>query len=90
MTSLPAIERGRLRALALLLFLGVAQFGAVQAQEWDLLVCAERDNMPFSNERGEGFENRIAELLAAELGAQAVFVWVDSTTLLTTPLLLQE
>ncbi len=33
-------------------------------------VCAEDDNMPFSNARGEGFEDRIAELLAGDLAAR--------------------
>ena len=32
-----------------------------------LRVCADPNNMPFSNERGEGFENKIAELVAREL-----------------------
>ena len=30
-----------------------------------LRVCADPNNMPFSNEKGEGFENKLAELLAA-------------------------
>ena len=29
-----------------------------------LRVCADPNNLPFSNQAGEGFENRIAELLA--------------------------
>src|SRR5213078_2424458 len=33
-----------------------------------LRVCAEPNNMPFSNAKGEGFENKIAELVAKELG----------------------
>jgi mxaJ protein len=33
-----------------------------------LRVCADPNNMPFSNAKGEGFENRIAELIAKELG----------------------
>jgi quinoprotein dehydrogenase-associated probable ABC transporter substrate-binding protein len=32
-----------------------------------LRVCADPRNMPFSNEKGEGFENKIAELFAAKL-----------------------
>src|SRR5262249_34109653 len=32
-----------------------------------LRVCADPNNMPFSNEAGEGFENKIAALLAKEL-----------------------
>jgi hypothetical protein len=33
-----------------------------------LRVCADPDNLPFSNERGEGFENKIAEVIAQEPG----------------------
>ncbi|OIQ84736.1 bacterial extracellular solute-binding protein, family 3 [mine drainage metagenome] len=31
-------------------------------------VCADKDNMPFSNEKQQGFENKIAELIAGDLG----------------------
>ena len=31
-------------------------------------VCQDPNNMPFSNVAGEGFENRIAELFARDLG----------------------
>jgi quinoprotein dehydrogenase-associated probable ABC transporter substrate-binding protein len=31
-------------------------------------VCQDPNNLPFSSDRGEGFENRIAELFAAKLG----------------------
>jgi mxaJ protein len=40
-----------------------------------LRVCADPNNLPFSNERGEGFENRLAELLADELDASLEYVW---------------
>jgi mxaJ protein len=40
-----------------------------------LRVCSDPNNMPFSNERSEGFENRIALLLAKELRAELEFVW---------------
>lgn len=33
-----------------------------------LRVCADPRNMPFSNEKGEGFENKIADLFARKLG----------------------
>jgi quinoprotein dehydrogenase-associated probable ABC transporter substrate-binding protein len=33
-----------------------------------LKVCQDPANLPFSNEQGEGFENRIAELFAEKLG----------------------
>jgi len=40
-----------------------------------LRVCADPNNLPFSNGRGEGFENRIAELLARELERPLEYVW---------------
>jgi hypothetical protein len=33
-----------------------------------LRVCSDPGNMPFSNQKGEGFENKIAELIAGKLG----------------------
>jgi hypothetical protein len=33
-----------------------------------LRVCADPNNLPFSNARGEGFENRLAQLIAKEMG----------------------
>ncbi len=42
----------------------------------EVKVCAEPNNMPFSNNRGEGFENKIAKLVASDMGATAKFVWV--------------
>jgi mxaJ protein len=40
-----------------------------------LRVCADPNNLPFSNEKGEGFENRIAQLLAQKLGARLEYTW---------------
>jgi quinoprotein dehydrogenase-associated probable ABC transporter substrate-binding protein len=40
-----------------------------------LRVCADPHNLPFSNEAGEGFENKIAELLAKDLGRQIAYTW---------------
>ncbi len=40
-----------------------------------LRVCADPNNLPFSNERGEGFENRLAELLAADLHEKLEYTW---------------
>jgi mxaJ protein len=40
-----------------------------------LRVCAEPDNLPYSHEDGSGFENRLARLLAAELGRELVMAW---------------
>jgi len=40
-----------------------------------LRVCADPNNLPFSNSRGEGFENKLAELLARELNADLRYTW---------------
>jgi len=40
-----------------------------------LRVCADPNNMPLSNRNGEGYENRIAELLARELGWKLEYTW---------------
>ena len=40
-----------------------------------LRVCADPNNLPYSNERQEGFENRIAELVAREMKAELRYVW---------------
>lgn len=44
-----------------------------------LRVCADPNNMPYSNEAGEGFENKIAELFAAELGVPVKYTWYPNT-----------
>jgi mxaJ protein len=41
----------------------------------ELRVCADPDNMPFSHKSGEGFENKVMELIGRELGADVKFVW---------------
>ena len=40
-----------------------------------LRVCADPNNLPFSNNRGEGFENKLAELLAQDLGERVEYTW---------------
>jgi mxaJ protein len=56
------------------LVLALALFAApVHARE--LRVCADPNNLPFSNERGEGFENKIVALVAEELGATVEYTW---------------
>jgi quinoprotein dehydrogenase-associated probable ABC transporter substrate-binding protein len=41
-----------------------------------LRVCADPANLPFSNERLEGFENRIANLIAKDLHAAVAYRWM--------------
>ena len=40
-----------------------------------LRVCADPDNLPLSNARGEGYENKIAEQLARDLGRQLQYTY---------------
>jgi mxaJ protein len=40
-----------------------------------LRVCADPNNLPFSNQRLEGFENKLAELVADRLDARIEYVW---------------
>src|ERR1041385_6354618 len=40
-----------------------------------LRVCADPNNLPFSNQRLEGFENKIASLLAQDLGERVEYTW---------------
>jgi quinoprotein dehydrogenase-associated probable ABC transporter substrate-binding protein len=64
----------RLAALAVLGAV-LAGGGAAGAAERELRVCADPNNLPFSNEQEEGFENRIAELVADELDAVLSYTW---------------
>ncbi len=40
-----------------------------------LRVCADPNNLPFSNRAGEGFENKIAALIARTLDARVAYTW---------------
>jgi mxaJ protein len=40
-----------------------------------LRIAADPNNLPFSNQRLEGFENKVAELLARDLQVEIVYVW---------------
>jgi mxaJ protein len=40
-----------------------------------LRVCGDPDNLPFSDKKSEGFENKIAEVIAKELGAELTYFW---------------
>jgi quinoprotein dehydrogenase-associated probable ABC transporter substrate-binding protein/PQQ-dependent catabolism-associated CXXCW motif protein len=44
-----------------------------------LRVCADPAYLPYSNRAGEGFENRIAGLLARELGLPLTYTWYPQT-----------
>jgi mxaJ protein len=67
-----------------LLTLGVAAYPAggpgsleehAAASAPPLRVCADPNNLPFSNDRLQGFENRLAELVAGELETSVEYTW---------------
>jgi mxaJ protein len=41
----------------------------------ELRVCADPNNLPFSNQREQGFENKLARLVAEDLHADLKYVW---------------
>jgi quinoprotein dehydrogenase-associated probable ABC transporter substrate-binding protein len=43
-------------------------------------VCADPRNLPFSNEAGEGFENKLAELFAKKLDKKVAYAWYPGAT----------
>ena len=45
-----------------------------------LRVCADPNNLPFSNDKSEGFENKIAELFAAKLGKTLAYTYYPGAT----------
>jgi quinoprotein dehydrogenase-associated probable ABC transporter substrate-binding protein len=47
----------------------------IPASTTALRVCADPNNLPFSNERREGFENKIAELLGREMNLPVEYTW---------------
>lgn len=68
-----AMRSFRAAATGLLLFMSGMAFAADAARV--LRVAADPNNLPFSNDRGEGFENRIIALVAQELGARVEYRW---------------
>jgi mxaJ protein len=54
-----------------------AFFAAASAGAAEIRVCADPDNLPFSNDAGAGFENRIMEIVAKAIGASLTYVWWD-------------
>ncbi len=78
-----SFPRARLRSRRLVLALTLlAASGAVlaggasaQGRANQFRVCADPNNLPYSNEQLEGFENKLAELIAKELGARPTYTW---------------
>jgi mxaJ protein len=55
---------------AALLFIATSAYAAPP-----LRVCSDPNNLPFSNARGEGFENKIAQLIAHDMGTDVSYYW---------------
>lgn len=71
---------------ALALLAGAMPVGAAEGQRADLVnrrvlrVCSDPANMPFSNQKGEGFENRIAEIVADAMKVPVEYTWFPQAT----------
>lgn len=74
--------RSNLRLLVLGLLVPVGPFATAEAQlrpnvekPGIIRVCADPDNMPLSNQKGEGYEQKIAELIAKDWNAKIEYAW---------------
>ncbi len=76
---------GKILLAALCLWL-LAGTPAARAQTADLVdrsalrVCADPANMPFSNRKRKGFENKLADLLGEKLGVPVLYTWFPQAT----------
>ena len=70
---------GRAVVLCGLLAGSLSGSGAVFGSEMkSLTVCADPGNMPLSNQKGEGFENKVAQVIGAALGTGVQYYWRPS------------
>lgn len=75
MTS-ATVRHGCLATLLLLLAAPAgAQLRPKTAETGVIRVCADPDNLPMSNDKGEGLENRIAELLGRTWNSKVEYAW---------------
>ena len=66
---------GHFLAFVILLFTTPGWCDELQNDHKEFRVCADPNNLPFSNQKQEGFENKIAELLAHEFSSQVAYTW---------------
>jgi mxaJ protein len=62
-------------ALALSVGCGLALLAQRSVARAPLRVCADPNNLPFSNQREQGFENKLAQLIASDLGRSVSYTW---------------
>src|SRR5580698_1587154 len=77
-------------AVAILTLVGVALPGGAGAQDAEgsielvdphvFRACADPRDLPYSNEAGEGFENKIADLFAKKLGKGLAYTFYPDAT----------
>ena len=65
----------RCRSIELAAALLLACAPVANAAPSELRICADPNDLPFSDAKGGGFENRIAELLARDLGVPVTYAW---------------
>lgn len=59
----------------------VSDKGALELVDPDVFrACGDPRNLPFSNDKGEGFENKLAELFAAKLGKKLNYTYYPQAT----------
>lgn len=66
--------RLRNSVVALAVLIGSAATAAAES-DGQLRVCADPNNLPFSNRAGAGFENRLAAMVAENLGQKVAYTW---------------
>src|SRR5512134_379791 len=75
MAHLPVPRRSLLLAVALLVCGPALAQQPVPGDDGVLRVCADPQSLPLSNRKQEGYENKIAELLAKDLGWKLEYTW---------------
>ena len=72
----------RIMVVAVVLTFALSLASATRAQQTPgqaasaaFRVCADPNNLPYSNDKLEGFENKIAALFAKDLGTTATYTW---------------
>jgi mxaJ protein len=64
-----------MRKLALVALGGLLLGSCNLVPQRTLTACADPNNLPFSNRAQQGFENKLAQLIAADLHAQLKYIW---------------
>jgi len=72
------IARGLAGGCALVVGLLAISVAVHAAELKSLTICADPGNMPLSNQRGEGFENKIAQVIGTALGTGVQYYWRPS------------